>query len=119
MNKGIVIFSCVLIASGVGLFVYQRSQKIKQTEKPNADDNYNKLLVNLGNIPAPSDNIVNVPFNSNKNTANFYTNNRVIIFEGTKQVGAGSYSDGGHTITMDGKTPITSGSVYGNLEKTI
>lgn len=114
MKTAFLIGGGVLLATGIGLLIYQ-----KYGGSNPASVNFDKLKVNLGNKLPDKDGVIAVSFNGSKNTAQFYDNGRVIIFEGTKRVGGGSYSDGGFTITMDGKAPIVSTSVYSNLLKTI
>lgn len=114
MKKGILIGSIVLLASGFALWLYEKYGH------PASNDNYKQLLKNLGaNITPGSDGTVVIPFNSNQNTAQFYTNNRIVIFKGDVVLAKGNYSNGGFTITIDGKPAINGNSVYSNLLKTI
>ncbi len=77
--------------------------------------NFDSLQKNL-NLKAKNG-VVIVPFNGGKNVANFYNNNRVILFA-TGQSGVlkkGTYSNGGLTFVIDGGKTISSGSVWVNL----
>ena len=115
-NKTILIVSGLLIVTGLGIYLYKRKKDKGGKSDP---DNFKKLIVNLGNVKVPENNIINVLLNEGKNSANFYTNNRVILFEGKKQIDAGTYTNGGLTIAMDGKPSIISGSVYSNLSNAL
>ena len=113
MKKTVIVISVLLILSGVGVWAYGRFGKNEEKSR-----NFDDLLKNL-NVVADAQGIASVKFNSGANTAQFYNNDRVIIFKGTTKIGSGSYYNGGLTITMDGKEPITSSSVFSNLLKTI
>ena len=82
--------------------------------------NFQQVQTNLS-TKANANGVVSVRFNGNKNQADFYNNNRVII--GTVgQSGylkKGTYSNGGKTIVLDGGKTITSGSVWQNLNSTL
>jgi len=81
-------------------------------------DNFNSLQTNLG-LKANKDNVVIVPFNENNNKAQFYTNDRVIIFDKNNNIVAkGSYSNGGQTITLDNGKEYN-GTAWGNIEDVI
>ncbi len=88
------------------------------TTTPSA--NFQQVQTNLS-TKANANGVVSVRFNGNKNQADFYNNNRVII--GTVgQSGylkKGTYSNGGKTIVLDGGKTITSGSVWQNLNSTL
>jgi hypothetical protein len=83
-------------------------------------DNFNQVQSNLS-VNANANGIVSVKFNGNKNVANFYNNNRVIIGTVGKSgyLKKGTYSNGGKTIVLDGGKTITSGSVWQNLNSTL
>jgi len=51
----------------------------------------------------------------------FYANDRMYIKtkSGGKILAKATYKDGGKTITVDGKSAVTSGSVYGNLKTVV
>lgn len=137
MKKGILYVSVGLLLTGIGLWVYNKYGKKSDdtksvggssgTSSPSgSSDNFNRLITNLGAGNKPNnDGIVIVPFNDHNNRAQFYNNNRIVIFQpgmmGTNEtiVAKGGYSNGGLTITLDGRTPISSSSVYTNLLKTI
>ncbi len=83
-------------------------------------DNFDSLQSNIG-IKAGKDNIVVVPFNVQNNTpknlAQFYSNDRVIIFNNLTKLPIlkGSYSNGGKNIKTDNGIEAVSSSVYTNL----
>jgi len=81
-------------------------------------DNFNSLQTNLG-LKAGKDNVLIVPFNEKKNTAQFYTNNRVVFFDNNKVVVKGSYANGGQSISLDGGREVSGGSVWQNLRDVI
>lgn len=80
-------------------------------------ENFNAVKVNLGNVKADKSGVVVVPFNVNKNTAQFYNNNRIMIFEknGGSPSMRGNYSDGGKKIVIDGGETVSGSSVWKNL----
>ena len=108
--NGLIAVGITLSIAGLGYYflVYKKKD----------GNNFENLLTNLGtNVKPNKDNVVSVKFNADKNLAQFYTNNRVVIFDNaTKKVlNKGSYSDGGKAINMDdGKSAYTD-SVWGNL----
>ena len=62
---------------------------------------------------------INVVFNGGKNNAVFYTNSRVVIFQGKNVLKKGSYLFGGKIITIDGGKTVNSESVFSNLTSLI
>lgn len=120
MKKGILITGIVLLLTGTTLLIYQNSKKGGETPSPD-NDNFDKVKTNLGSAGRhATDSSIDTSFNGNKNVAKFYNNSRVIIYTSAgKEISKGSYSNGGLTITIDGKDPITSASVFENLNKTI
>ena len=82
-------------------------------------NNFNSILTNTG-LKANKDNVLVVSFNSGKNFAQFYKNNRVIIFNQKSEIVVkGNYLDGGKIITLETGKEITGDSVFQNLLKTI
>jgi len=79
--------------------------------------NFEDLKKNLGANIRATGNVVSVKFNSGKNQADFYNNDRVVISTVGKTgfLVKGKYSNGGRTIFLDNGKNITSGSVWGNL----
>jgi len=78
--------------------------------------NYELIKKNLGDNIHEKDDIITVPFNDGKNQAQFYKNNRVIIFDNKESVILrGNYSDGGKVISIDNGKTIKGGSVWNNL----
>lgn len=99
----------------IGLAYYFLVYRKKGDDNPNFQD----LQTNMG-VQANKDNVVVAPFNQGKNFAQFYTNNRVIIFDNNKNIIVkGSYANGGTSITLDNGKEISGGSVWQNLLKTI
>ena len=100
-----------LVGLGYYFLVYKKSSKVF----------FGDLITNLGTKIIPTkDNVLIIPFNDDKNFAQFYTNNRVVIFDANKKVVLkGSYSDGGKSMVLDSGRTINSGSVWGNLLNTI
>ncbi|MFW9952378.1 MAG: hypothetical protein ACFFKA_19845 [Candidatus Thorarchaeota archaeon] len=82
--------------------------------------NYSALKYNLGANKKVFRDRTQVKFNNFRNIADFFTNNRVIIYNNNgKVIKKGSYSKGGKTIKLDNGKVITSGSVWGNLLNTL
>ncbi len=127
MTKGQVIFGVgsALVVTGVVYFGFIKKMSNGLTWYQGLTggkgDNFGDLKKNLGDRISDKGTVVTVPFNSNKNQADFYNNGRVIIAKAgaTGYLVKGSYSDGGKTIVLDGGKTITSGSVWGNLLETI
>lgn len=123
MKKTIFIISGLVLATGLGIWAYR---KFGQTELgSNAvydkKNNWEKLQFNLGQNGAPdSSGKISLPFNGGKNFVTFYNNGRFFIFDvNKKQIGSGNYTDGGRTLIMDNKEPVSSASVYSNLKNII
>lgn len=125
MTKGQIIFgvSMGLLVGGTIYFGFVRKYSNGLTwygglTSPKPDD-FASVQKNLG-VSASGD-ILNVKFNSSKNTADFYKNNRVIIGQvgKTGYVAKGTYSNGGLMIILDNGKIVTSGSVWQNLLDTI
>jgi len=97
---------------------YQKSTGTQSVPKT-ANSNFTDLLKNTG-LVANKDNIAIAKFNGGKNTAQFYTNGRIFIFDSNKKnVAKGNYANGGRQISIDGMSPISSNSVWANLENII
>jgi hypothetical protein len=118
-KKGII---AVAISLGVvGLAYYFLVHKSDSgSDSYTSNDNFNSVLTNTGLKPNKGGVLI-IPFNDKNNFAQFYTNDRVIIFNDADKnvVAKGTYSDGGKTIKLDSGKEITSGSVYYNLLQTI
>lgn len=111
-TKGLIVAGISLGLLGLGYFLVYKKGK-------SGNKNFTSLQDNLG-LTANNENVVIAPFNDKKNTAQFYTNDRVVVFNSDKNVVVkGSYSDGGKTIKLDNGKEITSGSVWENLLKTV
>ena len=83
-------------------------------------DSFTDLKKNLGANVKSAGNVVSVKFNSGKNSADFYSNGRIVIGTVGKSgyLMKGSYNDGGKNINIDkadGGYEVSSGSVWGNL----
>jgi hypothetical protein len=115
-KKGIIVVAISLGVVGLAYYFL--------VHKSGSDyNNFNSAVTNTGLKPN-KDGVLIVNFNYEdkkaKNFAQFYTNNRVIIFDADKNIIArGTYSNGGKTIKLDSGKEITSGSVFGNLLQTI
>ena len=128
-TKGAIAVGITLLAIGTAYYflVYKKnngegdegSNGNNNGSGNNGLNNFDSLQKNLG-AKALGDR-VSVKFNENKNTADFYNNNRVSISRiGTSgYLVKGSYSDGGKTIKLDNGKEISSGSVWGNLLQTL
>lgn len=92
----------------------------KGSPKGSSDENFESLQANL-NVQPNSDGIIIINFNDQKNSAQFYNNNRVILFDSkTKAViGKGTYSEGGKIINLDNGQLLNNSSVYTNLLNSI
>jgi len=112
MKNGLLITGVILLATGTFLLI----RKSIKDSNPGAT-NFESLRKNLGaNIPLSSDgNSLYVTFNDAKNSVRFYNNNRFAIFAGQKEVGKGSYSNGGLSLALDGGKKVDGPSVYTNL----
>lgn len=107
--KGLIVAgaSLGLLALAYYFLVYKKDEGEKS--------NFKSLQDNIGLNPNDDD-IVIAPFNDKKNFAQFYNNNRVVIFNSDKNVVVkGSYSEGGKTIKLDNGKEVSSGSVWTNL----
>jgi hypothetical protein len=114
-----------LIAVGItfGIVVggYYIIQHIKKgSPKGSAEENFKSLQTNL-NVQPNSDGIVVVDFNDKKNIAQFYNNNRIIIFDAKSKavMVKGTYSEGGKIINLDNGGLLNNSSVYTNLLNSI
>ncbi len=75
--------------------------------------NFDAVITNTNGKPN-KDNIITITF-GNKNAAQFYTNDRIILAKENKTIAKGKYSNGGKTITLDSGKTFTNGSVFTNL----
>lgn len=115
-TKGAIVVGLALGAVGLAYYflVYKKDDSAYEQF-----DNFNSLQNNIG-LKANKDDIVVAPFNDKKNSAQFYKNNRVIIFDSNKKIVVkGSYSNGGYNMTLDNGKEINSNSVWENLMQTI
>jgi hypothetical protein len=102
----------------IGLVYYFVNKKEEGEGQSENLDNFNQAQERLG--IKPTNDVIIVKFNQGNNTAQFYTNNRLIIFDkNLKVIKSGVYQNGGLDITLDDGTEISGSSVYGNLLKTI
>ncbi len=129
MKKGVLYISVGLLLTGTGIWLYEKygsktggGGSVFGIPGFGGNPNYDALLKNLGgNVKPDSNGVISVTFNGQNNRAQFYTNDRVVIFNagimGTapQVVAKGSYSNGGLTISLDGKSPVSSSSVFANL----
>jgi hypothetical protein len=120
--KGIIAVAIVGVLGFLG-YKYFTKKGILSGAQSIADDNIALLQKQTG-LSANSNGIVVIPFNNNKNKAQFYSNNRVIIFDTTKnppvRIKSGTYSQGGYSITLDGgKEIMNTSSVFGALAETL
>ena len=79
-TKGLIVAGASLgvLALAYYFLVYRKNN--------NADDiNFSSVQDNLG-LKANKDDVVIAPFNDKKNFAQFYTNNRIVIFDSAKNV---------------------------------
>jgi len=119
--KGIIAVAIVGILGFLG-YKYFTKKGILSGAKSIVDDNFALLQKQTG-IPSKQG-VVVIPFNDNKNKAQFYSNNRVIIFDSTKtphvRIKSGTYSQGGYNIKLDGgKDIMNTSSVFGALLETL
>ena len=121
MTKGQVIFGIGMgLAVGATIyfgFVRKYANGMTWYEgltAPKIDD-LASVAKNLG-VPKNSD-PVTVKFNSGKNTADFYSNKRVVIGTVGKSgyLKKGTYLNGGMMIRLDDGKIVVSGSVWQNL----
>jgi hypothetical protein len=122
-KKGIIAVAISLGVVGLAYYFLVARKKSFLSDSEETvyyNDNFNSAVTNTGGLKPNKDGVLIVNFNDAKNFAQFYTNNRVIIFDADKNIIArGTYSNGGKTIKLDSGKEITSGSVFGNLLQTI
>jgi hypothetical protein len=125
MDKNVKGIIAVVVVGVLGFLGYKYFKKkgILSGAESITDDNFALLQKQLPAKPT-KEGIVVVPFNNNKNKAQFYSNNRVIIFDTTKKpavrVKSGTYSQGGYNITLDGgKDIMKTSSVWAALAETV
>jgi len=103
-DKKIIVVVGIAVLGLLGYFLLRKKS------------NYELVKHNLGDNINDKDGIITVAFNDGKNQAQFYKNDRVIIFDNAKNIVArGNYSDGGKTISIDGGKQVSGGSVWNNL----
>jgi hypothetical protein len=115
-TKGAIVVGLALGAVGLAYYflVYKKDESAYDQF-----DNFKSLQNNIGLKPN-NDDVVIAPFNDKKNFAQFYKNNRVIIFDSNKNILVkGSYSNGGYNMVLDNGKEISSNSVWDNLLQTI
>lgn len=120
-KKGIIAVAISLGVVGLAYyFLVHKSGSDSGLGSGSDNDNFDSLLSNTGLKPNKGGVLI-IPFNDKNNFAQFYTNDRVIIFNDADKnvLVKGTYSDGGKTIKLDSGKEITSGSVYYNLLQTI
>lgn len=120
--KGIIAVAVVGILGFLG-YKYFTKKGILSSAESITDDNFGMLQKQTG-ISSNKDGAVVIPFNNNKNKAQFYSNNRVIIFDNTKnpavRIKSGTYSQGGYNIKLDGgKDIMNTSSVFLALLETL
>ena len=131
MNKGLIYglggVSLALVVGGTIMYIKNRqNEDVTETPSDSNKPTKSKPSLDLNSLAKSlnsrvSNNIVIVPFNSKKNTIQFYSNGRFSINDSTtkKLIKKGTWSDGGKKLTPDGGKTISSGSVWANIEKTI
>jgi hypothetical protein len=120
--KGIIAVTVVGILGFLG-YKYFTKKGILASVKSITDDNFGLLQKQTG-VSSNKEGAVVIPFNNNKNKAQFYSNNRVIIFDTTKtppvRIKSGTYSQGGYNIKLDGgKDIMNTSSVFLALLETL
>ena len=111
-QKGFVAVGIVAVVVIGTYFGYQFYIKPKVNKA--VDDL--KLLENNTGLTANSKDILTIKFNEGENFAQFYANNRVVIFDKNNTIVVkGKYEDGGKKITLDNGKIISGGSVFQNL----
>ena len=125
-RNGLIAVGVTVLVVGGGFLLYRKYSSGDsfdwsfQGQSSGADkaseENFSELLKNLA-VKATNENSVVVPFNTQKDIARFYNNNRVVIFNGvTKaEIMKGTYSEGGKSIQIDGGKNSYNISVYKNL----
>lgn len=112
--KGFIAVGVTLSVIGLAYYFLVYGKTFKKI-----DSNFDSVKNKLG-IEPNKDNVIIVPFNNKKNIAQFYNNNRVIIFNSDKKIIVkGSYSNGGQTINLDNGNNIYGESVWNNLLQTL
>jgi hypothetical protein len=123
-KKLAMILGSVVLVVGIGTLLYIRKQNkeaglLEKEEKPLS--NLDQVVANMGSGAVKVNDIVTATFNSKNNFVNFYSNDRLIIFDAKtkKRIASGSFSDGGKTIIMDNQKVFASPTVWGNLANAI
>jgi hypothetical protein len=113
-TKGVIAVGITLGVIGLAYYLvsYKKSNKIVS-----GSDNFEAVKANLGGKFDDSSDVAITKFNSDKNIAQFYKNNRLAIFDANTKslLKKGNYSDGGRIIQMDGGSELTNSSVWTNL----
>jgi hypothetical protein len=121
-TKGIIAVAIVGVLGFIGYKYFYKKYLLKNPVSL-SDDNFALLQKQLGKVPN-KEGVIVVTFNDGKNIAQYYNNNRVIIFDNTKKpavrIKSGAYSMGGYNIKLDGGREITNtSSAFGALLEAI
>ena len=131
INKKVLwigIGSAVLISGGFIWWYLKSENSNSGSGNENSNDNSESGNLTKSNFDQlientklkPISNKIGVTFPNGKNKATYFNNGRVFIFSSdNKQLGAGSYSEGGKTITMDGKQPVSDTNWSATLVKAL
>lgn len=116
-TKGIIAVGATLGLVGLAYYFFVHSKKDENsTGGASSPENLEAVKKNLGAGKYAKD-TATVKFNDGKNTATFYTNDRVIIFDDLgKVIMRGNYSDGGKKINIEKGKQVATDSVWSNLE---
>lgn len=102
-TKGLIVVGVLGIVAYI-LYKKFKTKKLSRAESI-VGDNFAFLQEKLG-VVANKDGIVIIQYNDGKNQAQYYSNNRVIIFDAktkpVKLLKKGTYSEGGISIKLDG-----------------
>lgn len=111
-QKGLIVVGTTIFILTSGFFLLKKYlNPISKKSNPN----FLQLQENTG-LKSNKENTVFTKFNDGENQAQFYTNDRVFIFDKNGNVlNKGKYEDGGKKIILDSGKVISGNSVWQNL----
>ena len=135
----IIIVLVVAILSTGGYFIWKSTQEEEEEfeEEDGGDkgsggsapadklsENQISLKANLGGnskIVGKDNDIIKATFGGGKYFAQFYSNNRIVLFNASTKnsIRRGSFSNGGKSVRMDNGVVAESGSVWANLANAV
>lgn len=113
-KKGLIAVGITLGLVGIAYYFFVRNKKGNVEGGVSSSENLEAVKKNLGGKYEKD--TATAKFNDGKNSATFYTNDRVIIFDDKgKVIMRGNYSDGGKKISIEKGKQVDNNSVWANL----